>query len=83
MAIFPLFLAATVNQQARSSAPEGIAAASPSLSRQAAWQIALAAWRSPRLFAFLLLSIAIVIGAHLRFHRLARFDMNGDEGASW
>ncbi len=60
-----------------------MAAASPSLSRQAAWQIALSAWRPMRLFAFLLLLIAIVIGAHLRFHRLARFDMNGDEGASW
>jgi hypothetical protein len=35
------------------------------------------------LFAFLLLLIAIVIGAYLRFHRLARVDMNGDEGASW
>ena len=41
------------------------------------------AWRSTRLFAFLLLLIAIVIGAYLRFHRLARIDMNGDEGASW
>jgi uncharacterized membrane protein len=42
------------------------------------------AWRrSPRLFAYFLVVIAIVIGAHLRFHRLARFDMSGDEGASW
>ena len=40
-------------------------------------------WRATRLFAFPLLIIAIVIGAHLRFHRLARVDMNGDEGASW
>jgi len=41
------------------------------------------AWRSTRLFAFLLLLIAVVIGAHLRFHRLARADMSGDEGATW
>jgi hypothetical protein len=41
------------------------------------------AWRSTRLFAFLLLLIAIVIGAHLRFHRLVRADMSGDEGATW
>lgn len=41
------------------------------------------AWRSTRLFAFLLLIIAIVIGAHLRFHRLVRADMSCDEGATW
>ena len=40
-------------------------------------------WRSTRLFAYFLLLVAIIIGAHLRFHRLARVDMNGDEGASW
>jgi mannosyltransferase len=43
----------------------------------------LLAWRSTRLFAFLLLLIATVIGAHLRFHRLAHIDMSGDEGATW
>jgi uncharacterized membrane protein len=47
------------------------------------WKLAVSAWRSTRLFAFLLLLVAVVIGAHFRFHRLARFDMNGDEGASW
>jgi hypothetical protein len=41
------------------------------------------AWRSTRLFAYFLLLVAIIIGGHLRFHRLARVDMNGDEGASW
>ena len=45
--------------------------------------IAVWAWRSTRLFAFVLVVIAVVVGAHLRFHRLARFDMSGDEGASW
>jgi mannosyltransferase len=40
-------------------------------------------WRSTRLFAFALLLTAMVVGAHLRFHRLAHFDMTGDEGASW
>jgi mannosyltransferase len=48
-----------------------------------AWEMTASAWRSTRLFAFLLLLVAIAVGAHLRFHRLARFDMNGDEGASW
>jgi mannosyltransferase len=72
-----------VNQQTRLAAPERGTVAWPALSRRAAWDIALAAWRSSRLFAFLLLLIAIVIGAHLRFHGLARVDMNGDEGASW
>jgi mannosyltransferase len=47
------------------------------------WDVTLAAWRSTRLFAFVLLLIAIVLGAHFRFYRLARFDMSGDEGASW
>ena len=28
-------------------------------------------WRSTRLFAYFLLLVAIIIGAHLRFHRLA------------
>ncbi len=41
------------------------------------------AWRSSRLFAFVLLLVALVIGGWLRFHRLARINMNGDEGASW
>ena len=45
--------------------------------------IAVWASRSTRLFAFVLAVIAVVVGAHLRFHRLARFDMSGDEGASW
>jgi mannosyltransferase len=45
--------------------------------------IALWAWRSTRLFAFVLLGVALIIGTHLRFHRLARFDLTGDEGASW
>src|SRR5437879_6069785 len=45
--------------------------------------IAVWAWRSTRLFAFVLLAVALIVGAHLRFHRLARFDMSGDEGASW
>jgi hypothetical protein len=41
------------------------------------------AWRGTRRFALVLLLVAIVIGVDLRFHRLARVDMNGDEGASW
>ncbi|MGA7763109.1 MAG: hypothetical protein WCA59_15300 [Candidatus Binataceae bacterium] len=45
--------------------------------------MALWAWCSTRLFAFVLVVIALIVGAHLRFHRLARFDMSGDEGASW
>ena len=57
--------------------------ASPPLSRQAAWDIAFAAWRSSRLFAFILLALAVTLGAFYRFHRLARWDMNGDEGIAW
>jgi Dolichyl-phosphate-mannose-protein mannosyltransferase len=60
-----------------------MAAASPPLSRQAVWDIALSAWRSSRLFAFILLTLAVILGAFYRFHRLARWDMNGDEGVAW
>jgi hypothetical protein len=44
---------------------------------------ALWAYRSTRVFAILLVLIAIIIGADLRFNHLARFEMNGDEAASW
>jgi mannosyltransferase len=50
---------------------------------QSSKDIALCAWRSTRLFAFVLLAVALIIGAYLRLHRLARFDLTGDEGASW
>jgi hypothetical protein len=40
-------------------------------------------WRSPRLFAMALLAVAVILGAHYRFHRLNRWDMSSDEGASW
>ncbi len=59
------------------------AAASPPLSREAAWEIALSAWRSSRLFSFILLALAVIVGAFYRFHRLARWDMNGDEAIAW
>ena len=45
--------------------------------------IAVSVWRSTRFFAFVLVVIALIVGAHFRFHRLARYDMSGDEGASW
>jgi len=60
-----------------------MAAASPPLSRQAAWEIAISAWRSPRLFSFILLALAVILGGFYRFHRVARWDMNGDEGTAW
>jgi hypothetical protein len=72
-----------VNQHARLIAPDHLATASPPLPRQIARETAVLVWRSTRLFAFLLLLIALLVGGHLRFHRLARFDMSGDEGASW
>jgi hypothetical protein len=72
-----------VSQQARSAAPERITAASPPMSRQTGWEMAVSAWRSPRLFAFILLTLAVILGAFYRFHRLARWDMNGDEAVAW
>lgn len=52
-------------------------------SPRTAWAAAREAWRSTRLFALLLLGAAVIIGAHLRFHHLGRFDLSGDEGFSW
>jgi hypothetical protein len=71
-----------VNQQARLTTPERIAAAARLL-RQTVSKLALTAWRSSRLFALVLLALAVVIGAFYRFHELARWDMNGDEGIAW
>lgn len=79
----PVSLLGIVTLQARSAAQERITAASPPLSRQAAWEIALSAWRSSRLFAFILLVLAVTLGGFYRFHRLARWDMNGDEAIAW
>lgn len=45
--------------------------------------MAISAWRSSRLFAFILLTLAVILGAFYRFHRLARWDMNGDEAVAW
>jgi hypothetical protein len=72
-----------VNQNVGLTSPGTILDAPPSPPRRTVRETALAAWRSPRLFALLLLIVATVGGAHLRFHRLTRLDMNGDEGASW
>jgi hypothetical protein len=47
------------------------------------WGATLAAWRSSRLFAFVLLALALILGGFYRFHWLARWDMNGDEGIAW
>jgi hypothetical protein len=72
-----------VNQQARLTSPERVTAAALPSSRQTVWNIALSAWRSPRLFAFTLLALAVILGAFYRFHRLARWDMSGDEAIAW
>ena len=40
-------------------------------------------WGSPRRFAFVLLAGALILGAGLRFQKLALADLNADEGASW
>lgn len=56
---------------------------SPHFSRRSIGDTLLWAWRSPRLFAMVLLAVAVILGAHYRFHRLDRWDMNGDEGCTW
>lgn len=53
------------------------------LAWQSAWNVASSAWCSERLFAWVLLIAALILGLHLRLFQLARWDMSGDEGASW
>ncbi|HVA83359.1 MAG TPA: glycosyltransferase family 39 protein [Candidatus Binataceae bacterium] len=52
-------------------------------SGQAVWDTVRWAWRSPRWFAMALLAVAVILGAHYRFHRLDRWDLSGDEGQAW
>ena len=40
-------------------------------------------WGSPRRLAFVLLAVALILGAGLRFQKLGLTDLNADEGASW
>jgi hypothetical protein len=65
------------------TSPEPMTAPSPPSPRKTVWEIALAVSSSERLLAIVLLTIAVLLGAHYRFHRLARWDMNGDEGIAW
>ncbi|HEY2525798.1 MAG TPA: glycosyltransferase family 39 protein, partial [Candidatus Binataceae bacterium] len=51
--------------------------------RRTVWEAAFEAWRSPRLFSFILLALAVVLGAYYRFHKLGQWDMNGDEAVAW
>jgi uncharacterized membrane protein len=62
---------------------ERIAAASPRLSREAMRDAAAWAWRSRRLFSVTLLVVSVLLGAHYRFHKLQRWDMNDGEGSTW
>jgi mannosyltransferase len=57
--------------------------ASKHFSHQVVWETAVAAWRSTRLFAMALLAVAVILGAHYRFHRLDRWDLSNDEGTAW
>jgi hypothetical protein len=72
-----------VNQQVLSTASERVPAAPSPLPRATIWDTALFAWRSSRFFAFILLALAVVLGGFYRFHRLARWDINGDEAIAW
>jgi len=72
-----------VNQNVRLTSPRRITDASPPLPRRTVWEAAFAAWRSPRSFSFILLALAVVLGAYYRFHKLGQWDMNGDEAVAW
>jgi mannosyltransferase len=50
---------------------------------QKVWNVASSPWCSERLFTWALLVAALILGSHLRLFQLTRWDMSGDEGASW
>jgi hypothetical protein len=62
---------------------EDVAAASPRLSRMAMGEAAVWAWHSKRLFSIILLAVAVLLGAHYRFHKLQRWEMKDAEGSTW
>jgi len=72
-----------VKQNVGLTSPERITDASPPPPRRTVWEAALEAWRSSRLFTLVLLALALGLGAYYRFHKLARWDMNGDEAVAW
>jgi Dolichyl-phosphate-mannose-protein mannosyltransferase len=72
-----------VNRQTRRTSAERGTVAWPPLSRQSARDAALWAWRSRRLFSIVLLAVAVLLGAHYRFHKLERWDMDADEAITW
>lgn len=47
------------------------------------FRIAWKVWGSTRLFAIVLLMVAVLLGAHYRFHRLGGSDLDGDEAVAW
>jgi hypothetical protein len=72
-----------VNQNFRLTSAERGTVAWPPLSRQTMWDAAVWAWHSSRLFSIVLLVVAVLLGAHYRFHKLELWDINGDEGVAW
>ena len=47
---------------------------------QKVWNVASSAWCSERLFAWMMLAAALILGSHLRLYQLARWDMSGGRG---
>jgi hypothetical protein len=65
---------------------EDLPTVSQGLSRKAMRDATVWAWwpaHSKRLFSIALLLIAILFGAHYRFHKLQRWEMNDAEGTTW
>jgi hypothetical protein len=61
-----------VNQPARLTSSEHLTPVPAPWSRQTVWETLVSAWHSSRLFAFTLLTIAVIVGAYYRFHQLDR-----------
>jgi hypothetical protein len=72
-----------VDQKARLTSTKGWTLAWPLVSRQMVLDATVWAWHSRRLFSIVLLVVAVLLGAHYRFHKLERWDMNGAEGSAW
>lgn len=73
----------TVRMLTKSVSPERATSPTPAPGWLKVWNIASSAWCSEWLCAWALIVAALIFGSQLRLSQLARWDMSGDEGASW